>query len=288
MKITPLHSHFAACVQDIDCSAQLASAAVSEVLAALDQHSVLIFPQQDLTPADQVRFSSYFGPLEQAITRMGDDDVARQIALLSNVNDDGTLCSISDRKMLFHRGNEMWHTDSTYKPQTALASLLYAVEVPPSGGQTHFASTRAAYADLDDKRKALVDEGFATHSLSYSRAKVAQDLMSDELNKSLPPVERPLVRINPATGERSLYIASHAFAVRGMDEQAGLSLISQLLDWCTRKEYVYRHDWQVGDLVMWDNRSTLHRATPFDAAAHRRVMRRSTVIDAQYMASLAA
>ncbi|MFT5173702.1 MAG: alpha-ketoglutarate-dependent 2,4-dichlorophenoxyacetate dioxygenase [Gammaproteobacteria bacterium] len=288
MKITALHSRFAARVQGIDLSTELAPRAVSAVLAALDQHSVLVFPQQDLTPADQVRFSSYFGPLEQAITRMGDDDVARQIALLSNVNEDGTLCSISDSKMLFHRGNEMWHTDSTYKPQTALASLLYAVEVPPSGGQTHFASTRAAYADLDDERKALVDEGFATHSLAYSRAKVAPDLMSEELKKSLPPVERPLVRTNPATGDRSLYVASHAFAVRGMDEQAGLNLISQLLDWCTREEYVYQHDWQVGDLLMWDNRSTLHRATPFDAAAHRRIMRRSTVIDAQYMASLAA
>jgi alpha-ketoglutarate-dependent taurine dioxygenase len=166
--------------------------------------------------------------------------------------------------------------------------LLYAVEVPPSGRQTQFASTRAAYAQLDAKLKEIVDAGFATHSLAYSRAKVAKSLMRDELKKSLPPVERPLVRINPSTGERSLYIASHAFAVRGMDEAAGLALIAQLLDWCTRDEYVYRHDWQVGELVMWDNRSTMHRATFFDTASHRRIMRRSTVIDAKYMASLVA
>ena len=288
MNITELHPRFVACIQGIDLSTELAPDAVAELSAALDRHSVLVFPQQDLTPAQQVRFSAYFGPLEQAITRMGDDTVGRQIALLSNVGDDGSLHAVTDRQMLFHRGNEMWHTDSTYKPQTALASLLYAIEVPADGGQTEFASTRAAYADLDAARRALVDDGFATHSLAYSRAKVAKGLMSAELVKSLPPVERPLVRVNPSSGERSLYIASHAFEVRGMEQPAGRALIEELLDCCTRDEYVYRHNWQVGDLLMWDNRSTLHRATPFDSAKHRRVMRRTTVIDAQYMASLVA
>ena len=288
MRITELHPRFAARIQDIDLAHELTSQEVAELSGALDRHSVLVFPRQELKPAQQVRFSSYFGPLEQAITRMGDDATGRQIALLSNLNDDGSLAALDDRRMLFHRGNEMWHTDSTYKPQTALASLLYAVEVPPSGGQTEFASTRAAYADLDAALQQRVDKGYATHSLAYSRAKVAKGLMSEQLQKSLPPVERPLVRVNPSTGERSLYVASHAFEVRGMDESAGRAFVEELLDCCTRDEYIYRHDWQVGDLLMWDNRSTLHRATPFDAAEHRRIMRRTTVIDAQYMASLVA
>lgn len=286
MKITELHSRFAACVEDIDLSVALTPNVINDLSDALDQHSVLVFPRQDLTPEAQVRFSSNFGPLEQAITRMGDDEASRHIALLSNVNEDGSLVPMSDKRMLFHRGNEMWHTDSTYKPQTALASLLYAVEVPPSGGQTEFASTRAAYADLDAERQRQVDNGYATHSLAYSRAKVAKGLMSKELQKSLPPVERPLVRVNPSTGDRSLYVASHAFEVRGMNETAGLALIDDLLSWCTQDKYVYRHEWQAGDLLMWDNRATLHRATSFDGANHRRIMRRTTVIDAQYMASL--
>ncbi|MFT5446306.1 MAG: alpha-ketoglutarate-dependent 2,4-dichlorophenoxyacetate dioxygenase [Gammaproteobacteria bacterium] len=286
MKITKLHSRFAACIQDIDLSVALTPDVISDLSDALDRHSVLVFPQQDLTPEAQVQFSSSFGPLEQAITRMGDDEASRQIALLSNVSEDGSLVPMSDKRMLFHRGNEMWHTDSTYKPQTALASLLYAVEVPPTGGQTEFASTRAAYADLGAQDKQRVDNRFATHSLAYSRAKVAKGLMSEALQKTLPPVERPLVRVNPSTGERSLYVASHAFAVRGMDETAGLALIEELLSLCTQEKYIYRHQWQAGDLLMWDNRSTLHRATSFDGASHRRIMRRSTVIDAQYMASL--
>jgi alpha-ketoglutarate-dependent 2,4-dichlorophenoxyacetate dioxygenase len=286
MKITELHSQFAARIEDIDLSVALTADTIGELSDALDRYSVLVFPQQDLTPEAQVRFSARFGPLEQAITRMGDDEALRQIALLSNVNDDGSLVPMTDKRMLFHRGNEMWHTDSTYKPQTALASLLYAVEVPPEGGQTEYASTRAAYADLDEQTRQRVDHGFATHSLAYSRAKVAKGLMSKELQKSLPPVERPLVRVNPSTGERSLYVASHAFKVRGMDEAQGLAFVDKLLSWCTQDKYVYRHDWQAGDLLMWDNRSTLHRATSFDGTKHRRIMRRTTVIDAQYMASL--
>lgn len=282
LEIEPLHPMFAAKLHGLDLSQTLSREAIAGILRAFETHSVLVFPGQDLDAAAQVAFSEHFGPLEDAISRQSDSGPGLHISHLSNVDAMGELIPPDDRKQLFNAANRFWHTDSSYKPQTALASLLYAVEVPSRGGETEYASTRAAFAALPPEKQALVEKLWAVHDFQRSRDMVAPNLVDESVRSMLPPVARPLVRTNPGNGERALYIASHAVCIEGMTRGESRPLLDELLEWCTRPEYVYTHGWSVGDLVMWDNRCTLHRGRPWDAGSERRVMARTTVIDTGY------
>ena len=282
LEIEPLHPMFAAKLHGLDLSEPLPAKTLAGVVRAFETHSVLVFPGQDLDAASQVAFSRHFGPLENAISRQSAAGPGRHVSHLSNVDDAGELIPPDDRKQLFNAANQFWHTDSSYKPQTALASLLYAVEVPSRGGETEYASTRAGLRALPPEKLALVENLWAVHDFQRSRDMVAPDLVDENVRNELPPVSRPLVRTNPDNGERALYIASHADYIEGMTRDESRPLLDDLLDWCTRPECVYTHRWSVGDLVMWDNRCTLHRGRPWDARSERRVMTRTTVIDAGY------
>ena len=282
LEVEPLHPLFAAKLHGLDLSQRLADEVLAGVLQAFETHSVLVFPAQDLDAASQVTFSEHFGPLEKAISRQSDSGPGLHVSHLSNVDDSGEIIPPDDRKQLFNAANRFWHTDSSYKPQTALASLLYAVEVPPSGGETEYASTRAGLRALPPEKQALVENLWAIHDFQRSRDMVAPDLVDESIRNMLPSVARPLVRTNPLNGEHALYIASHADHIEGMTRDESRPLLDELLDWCTQPERVYTHQWSVGDLVMWDNRCTLHRGRPWDAQRERRVMTRTTVIDAGY------
>lgn len=280
-RLTPLHPLFGASVRGLDFSSQHSfdEHTAAQLRHALDQYSLLVFPAANVSTQQQVRFSEMFGPLEVAISGLSEDSVGRHISNLSNVDADGNVVNPDHKSMLSHAANRLWHTDSTFKKTPALASILSAVALPPSGGDTEFASTQAAWQDLTPTMQAKIDKAFAVHDFSHSRAKVSPGLVDEELRSKLPPQLRPLVRTNPTTGRRSIYIASHAKSVEGMEATQALALIDQLLDHCTQQKYVYVHRWQPGDLVMWDNRATLHRGRPWDDSQHARVMYRTTVED---------
>lgn len=280
-RLRPLHPCFGVSVHGFSFPPQdnIDDASAQWLRETLDQHSLLVFPATSINVRQQVQFSQALGPLEVAISGLSDDRYGRHVSNLSNLDADGNVVSPTDSKMLSHAANRLWHTDSTFKPIPALASILSARQLPPTGGETEFASTRAAWQDLDSKMRASIEHSYAIHDFSHSRAKVAKNLVDDELKRKLPPQRRPLVRTNPRTGKRSIYIASHACAVEGMDNTEATQLIDELLNHCTQSQYVYRHQWQTGDLVVWDNRATIHRGRPWDDANYARVMYRTTVED---------
>jgi alpha-ketoglutarate-dependent 2,4-dichlorophenoxyacetate dioxygenase len=182
--------------------------------------------------------------------------------------------------MMYHSANQMWHTDSSFKRVPALASMLSGRECPPEGGETEYASMRVAYDRLPDEMKRKLEGRIAVHSFIYSRALVAKDLLRPEDEAQVPPVEQVMIRTNPVNGKKSIFVASHASHIVGMAVEEGRKLIHELIELATEPNYVYRHAWTAGDLVMWDNRCTLHRGRPWDGTKYRRVMHRTTVAGA--------
>jgi alpha-ketoglutarate-dependent 2,4-dichlorophenoxyacetate dioxygenase len=179
--------------------------------------------------------------------------------------------------MLYQSGNQLWHTDSSFKPTPAMASLLSGREVPPVGGETEFVSMRHAYATLPDETRRRLEGRVVVHSILYSRSTIAKGLFDPEHEKDLPPVRQALVRSNPVNGRKSIYIGSHAWYIEEIPFEQSRRLLDDLLAHTTRPECVFQHRWTQWDLVMWDNRCVLHRGRVWDAAKHRRVMRRTTI-----------
>jgi alpha-ketoglutarate-dependent 2,4-dichlorophenoxyacetate dioxygenase len=182
----------------------------------------------------------------------------------------------TDRRMLYHSGNQLWHSDSSFKHVPAHSSALSARVIPPEGGETEFASMRVAYEALSDDLRRQVDGKVVVHSFGFSRSLIDPGI-GTEVGREYPPVRHALVRANPANGRKAVYVGSHAWFVEGMSIDDSRILIAKLLEITTRPDRVYRHTWRVGDLVMWDNRCILHRGRPWDSARHPRVMHRTTV-----------
>ena len=278
--IVPVHSCVGARVEGVDLARPLDGASFWRIFDAFQEYSVLVFPDQRLTDEQQMAFSRRFGPLEATIKSIGQERrLHENLVDLSNLDpqDDGKLMGWTDRRMLYQSGNQLWHTDSSFKPVPAMASLLSGREVPPIGGETEFVSMRHAYATLPEETKRRLEGKVTVHSILYSRSTIAEGLFDAEHERDLPPVRQALVRANPANGRRAIYIGSHAWYVEGMAYDESRRLLDDLLAHTTRRERVYQHRWRQWDLVMWDNRCMLHRGRPWDAAVHRRVMRRTTV-----------
>ncbi len=279
LTIVPLHPCLGARVEGVDLTAPLPDETFGRIAAAFDEHSVLVFHDQRFTDAQQKAFSERFGPLELTIISPGQE--ARydpKLVDLSNADPDhGGLMDWSDRRMLYQSGNQLWHTDSSFKPIPAHSSALSAREVPPVGGETEFASMRHAYADLPADLKARLEGKVAVHSIIYSRSIIAKDLFDPAQAAALPAVRHALVRANPANGRKGVYIGSHAWFIEGMPYAESRALLDELLALTTAPERVYRHTWRQWDLVMWDNRCVLHRGRPWDSARYPRIMRRTTV-----------
>jgi alpha-ketoglutarate-dependent 2,4-dichlorophenoxyacetate dioxygenase len=250
------------------------------IFDAFQEYSVLVFHDQRLTDEQQMAFSQRFGPLETTIRAIGREDrLSPQLVDLSNIDPDhdGQLMGWGDRRMLYQSGNQLWHTDSSFKPVPAMASLLSGREVPPTGGETEFVSMRHAYATLPEETRRQLEGKVVVHSILYSRSTIARGLFDPEQEKGLPPVRQALVRVNPVNGRKSIYVGSHAWYVEGMLHEDSRRLLDELLAHTTRPECVYQHGWRQWDLVMWDNRCVLHRGRPWDAARYARVMRRTTL-----------
>lgn len=272
-----LHPRFGVEVVGVDVT-RLGEAAFAVVVALFEEHSVLLFRGQTLTDESQVGFSRRFGPFETTIRSIASQAATPvHIANLSNVDAEGRLIPTGDKRNLYNAGNQMWHTDSSFKKVPAHASLLSAREVPPAGGETQFASMRVAYAGLPAELKAFLEDKVAVHSFVYSRGLVDDGLMPVDHAAQVPPVRQALVRANPVNGRKAFYVGSHACEIEGLPTAEARALLRELREAATRSDLVYTHRWRVGDLVMWDNRCMLHRGRPWDESRYRRIMHRTTV-----------
>jgi alpha-ketoglutarate-dependent 2,4-dichlorophenoxyacetate dioxygenase len=241
------------------------------VRAAFEEHSVVLLRDQHVTDTAQEAFSACFGPLER--TKVASLGEGTHFSILSNIGPDGRVVPDGHRETLVARANQLWHTDSSFKTTPALASVLSARTIPPTGGETEFASTRLAWQRLAPERRARLEESFAWHDYAHSRGKIDPNLATSVEQSALPPVRWRLRWINPANGRPALYIASHAFAIEGMAQADAQALLAALIDEATRPEFTYLHRWRAGDVVMWDNRATMHRGRPWPADQPRHMVR---------------
>ncbi len=274
LDITPLTPVFAARVTGLDIGRGVDATMMAKLKDALDRHSVLVFPGQAIDDAAQVAFSEGFGPLER--TRPGAPGAGSPVIILSNVGPDGRIEAPTGKQVLNNKANRLWHHDSSFKPLPARASLLSARDIPSAGGDTEFASMRAAFAALDAAEQETLKASVAIHDFGWSRARVDAALVSEEERHQHPPVRQAVVLEENPYGP-ALYLGAHARAIEGMDEEASRILIDRLMAHATQPAFTYAHRWQRHDLVMWDNRAVLHRATPFATATERRHMVRTCV-----------
>jgi len=280
--VFPVTPGFVAEIGDIDLSTPLAPTELLAIEQAFTTHAVLIFPDQRLSQDQHLDFARNFGPLETTIALFRKDTklrVRKEFADVSNLDADNKVWGENSRRRLFELGNRLWHTDSSFKRLPARASLLYASSIPPVGGHTEFADERAAYDALPEDMKRRLQDLIAEHSIFNSRGRLGFTEFNDDEREAMPPVPQALVRVIPESGRRSLYLASHAGRIFGMPEPEGRALIDELLAHATQRQFVYTHRWRVNDLVIWDDRCTMHRGTGFDDLRWQRDMQRATVSD---------
>ena len=263
MQSRPLKDSFGVEILDVDLCALTETHLYPEVRQAFEEHSALLFRGQSLDDDSHTRLAELFGPLENRDAMAAGRDVAFEVPAVTNVLDDDQVSDAESLHTLNLQGNMLWHTDSTFLPVPALSNILTAKIVPSSGGQTELASTRAAWAAMPEEMKAPLQDAIIWHRLSHSRGKISSELAAQKEMTQWP--DRPWRAIwpNPVTGEESLFIASHAFAIEGMGLQEGQEIIEAAIDFCTRPEFVYSHEWSVGDVLIWDERCTLHRGRPW-------------------------
>ena len=273
MQIVPISAGFGATVCDVPL-ARLGDDDFHHIEDAFHHYAVLVFPAANLSEAEHIAFSRRFGRLERTLSKRTDRN---EISLLSNVAADGEVVGPQATLGLFLKGNRYWHTDSSFKPVPAKASLLRAVEAPASGGDTEWADMRAAWDCLSRETQCRLEGLTAVHSYAYSQGLIGGIALLDRKERDdLPPVVHPLVRVHPATGRKSLYLGRHIERIVGMEPEAGRGLVAELMDAACRSPRTFRHRWQTGDIVLWDNRAVLHRGHPWPYE-QRRVMKRTTV-----------
>lgn len=283
ISVRPLHPGFVAEIRGIDLRQPQTPRIVDELVAALDQYAVVIYPEQDIDDDQQLAFGGCFGPLETAtfIHLVDRDHVRRhkQVNYVSNLDPEGRMLPQDDRVRMYQLANRLWHTDSSFKALPGRYSLLHARVVPPEGGETEFADLRAAYDDLSETVKARLEGLLAPHSLMHSNRQLGLPDFSAEEQAAMPPTLRPLVHRHPGSGRKSLYLASHAMHIHGWNVPEGRVLLNDLIEFATQPRFVHRHVWRRGDLVMWDNRCTMHRVRAYDDTKYRRELRRVMVQD---------
>jgi alpha-ketoglutarate-dependent 2,4-dichlorophenoxyacetate dioxygenase len=285
LDIRPLHPLFASEVGDVDLCWPPAAELVAEIDRAMDRYGVLVFRGQPLSQDQQIAFASAFGPLDIGLAKLsqakGRLDYAELIDI-SNVARDGTIAPAGDKRIAGALANQLWHSDSSFQAVPGKYSMLSAVVLPgPSvagAGETEFADMRAAYDALDEAMKARLDGLVAEHYALYSRMWLGDEDWTDAQKRGMPPVRWKIVRTHPGSGRNSLFIGSHANRIVGWPVPEGRMFLVDLLEHATQRRFVYRHEWQVGDLVIWDNRCILHRGRPYDMTK-RRELRRTTTND---------
>jgi len=278
VSIRPLHPAFAGEVSGIDCREPLPPQDVAAVEAGMDRYAVLVLRDQHISDAQQLGFTRQFGELESYrtpghIRRAAESRLGPGMADFSNLDKDGNLMSDQDRVWFFKLADRLWHSDSSFRPVPAKYSLLSGRVIPSWGANTEFADMRAAYDALDDRTRAEVEPLICLHSLLFSREAIGFTELTEQEMAAFRPVRQRLVRTHPITGRQSLFLSSHAGAIEGWTVPEARMFLRDLTEFATQPRFVYAHEWRVGDLVMWDNRTTMHRARRFDRTEVRDVRR---------------
>ena len=276
--IKPLHPVFAGEVTGADCRASLSHGDVMAIEKAMDEFAVLVFRDQPLSDEEQITFTRRFGELEGYntpghIRHREESRLGAGIADFSNLDKSGHVMPAIDRVWFFKLGDRLWHSDSSFRPVTAKWSLLSGRIIPSWGGNTEFADMRAAYEALDERTRLEVDDLICEHSLIFSREAIGFTDLTDTERVAFRPVRQRLVRTHPVTGRRSLFLSSHAGTIEGWTVPEARMFLRDLTEFATQARFVYSHEWRVNDLVVWDNRTTMHRARRFDRTEVRDVRR---------------
>ena len=263
LNLRPLSKHFGVEVLNVDLCEVTEEHLFPEVRAAFEEHSALLFRRQNVAPEHHIRLAELFGPLEDREADERGDGDGFEIPQVSNLLANGEVTGAMDLHTLQLKSNQLWHTDSTFLPVPALSNILMAGVVTESGGETELASTRAAWRDMPEILKAQLRNASLWHSYGHSRAKVSEELLKlRKINKWSDQLWRA-VWTNPINNREALYIASHAYRIEGRDEEASTRLIEEAIAFCTQPAYVYSHKWRIGDVLIWDERATLHRGRPW-------------------------
>ena len=282
LEFRPLHALFAAEVRAIELRRVEDRVTLDAIRAGMDTYAVLVFRDQPLSDAEQLAFAERFdGKLHSktGASVLGKNRFGNEaLTDISNVDETGAILRSDDRRRAYGLGNRLWHTDASFQDPPGRYSMLHARVVPSVAADTEFTDMRAAYAELPPEIKAQVEGLQAHHSIAYSRQTLGFEWSAEEQER-LKGAVHPLVRTNPRTGRRSLYLASHASHIVGWPVPEGRLLLRDLTEHATQASFVYRHSWRVGDLVIWDNLATMHRGRPFDDVRHRRELRRVTTLD---------
>jgi len=278
-----LHDLFVGEISGVDLTRPVAPPDIAALEAAIAEHAVLVFRDQRITDDQQLAFSRCFGELEETrgtgISKPGEQRLHPAFADVSNLDKDNTILARDNRRRLYSLGNMLWHSDSSFKPIPATYSLLSGRVVVAQGGQTQFADMRAAYDALDDATKAEIGDLICEHSLIYSRELLGFDDLTEAERATMRPVRQVLTRTHPVSGRKSIYLASHIGKILGWPIPEARAFIRDLTEHATQPQFVYSHQWRPFDLVMWDNRCTMHRVRRYDSSQVRD-MRRTTVAGA--------
>jgi alpha-ketoglutarate-dependent 2,4-dichlorophenoxyacetate dioxygenase len=281
LTLKPLHPHFVAEASGIDLAKPLSPEQVRDIDEAMDRHAVLVWHGQPMTQAEQVRFASSFGRLDIGLKRVFKRKERLEFDELidiSNVGTDGRVVARDAAKNLSNFANMLWHSDSSFLDPRAAYSMLSAVVLPSWGGETEFTDLRAAWDALPDKLKAEVEGLEAEHYALHTRLMLGDEAYTEEQKNAIAPVVWPLAQTHRTSGRKLLFVGVHARRILGWPIPEGRLFLQDLLEHATQREFVYTHRWQVGDLVMWDNRATLHRGRRYDIS-ERRELRRTTIDD---------
>lgn len=286
ISLRPIGAEFAAEISGIDLSTPIDDTGVNAIWDAIDHHAVLVFRDQKLTDAQLRDFAEKFGPLEigRTAARGGKRRLEiPQIGDISNLDINSQVRALTDRQRLDSLGNRLWHADATYMTVPVALGMLHAVKIPPAsafgGGETEFADMRAAYDNLDDKTKAAIADLVAMHDIFWSRGQIGFTEFPPGEREQYPPSPQVLVRTHPVTGRKSLLLSAHASHIRDWPIADGRLLLWDLTAHATQRKFVHSHQWRVGDVVIWDNRYTMHRGRPHDELAPRD-LRRATTLEA--------
>jgi len=282
LPIYPLAGEFAAEIGDVDLRNEPAPEILEAIRSAFARYAVLVFPQQQLDSQQHLAFASHFGPLERTVDvamKRSQFRVDEKLADVANIDATGAVWKADSRRRAFERGNRLWHTDSSFNSPSGYMSMLYARSIAPVGGNTEFTDLRAAWDTLPPPLQSRVRGLQAEHSILNSRRKIGIQEFTAEEAEAFAPVLRPLVRKLPESGRTSLYLAAHIGRIEGVGEREGRELLEVITSHATLPQCRYAHRWRVGDLVMWDNRCTMHRGMPFDDLRWPRDFQRATTSD---------
>lgn len=279
-----LHPHFAGEVSPVDLRCVHEPETLAEIRGGMDEYAILVFRDQPFTDAEQLAFAQRLDGVLH--TKLGISALQKNrfgneaLGDISNLDENGEIMKSDNRRRMYGLGNRLWHTDASFQDPAGRYSMLSAKVVPPVDADTEYADMRAAYDALPEEEKARIEGLRVHHSIAYSRQTLGFEFSESEQD-ALRGAIHPLVRTIPRSKRRSLYVASHASRIIDWPVPEGRLLLRDLIEHATRPEFVYRHQWRVGDLVIWDNRATMHRARPFDDANHRRELRRVTTLDVE-------